>query len=200
MEAVLNEQVQRAIGLISPYVEAEEAFWLKMYIPSVREFDEQLGLFEAVSGLPLQPEDLSYISNQAIEVYESSYSNRGEGMGLEQFARGAAALAVLLRSEDVDSFGVLLHQVMDRVDELKMYPALDERFVEDYVNCLEAVLENGEPMNRQELLAYNVGMWWAMGHVRGVDKSRIGRGRWAPTVWRFVKETWLDRASKGVID
>ena len=89
---------------------------------------------------------------------------------------------------------------MDRIDDLKMWPALDERFVEDYVNCLNAVLENGEPMNRSQLLAYNVGMWWAMGHVREVDKSRIGSGSEAPTVWRFVKETWLDRAAKGVID
>ncbi len=200
MEALLDEQIQRAINVISPYVEQEEAYWMKVFVPSTREFDENLGLFQAVPELPLQPEDLSYISNQAIEVYESSYSARGDGMGLEQFARGAAAIAVLIRPEDVDPFGALLHQVMDRVDDLKAWPALDERFVEDYVSCLAAILENGEPMNRHELMAYNIGMWWALGHVKAVDETKVGTDHGAPTVWRFVKETWLDRASRGVID
>ena len=193
-----NGLIQEATELIDSVIEMTEAFWLLTFIPSSRSSDDSLRMFKAIENIPVQPDDLSYTSNKAISVYETSYSNRGEGMQLEHFARGAASAAIVLEDDDLDMFGTLLGRVLDKVDELREWPALDESFMAEYVSCLKAIVGNGEPMSQSSLLGYNAGLWWAMGHIKDAETVPIGAK--AESLRDFVFSAFLDRASRGVLD
>ena len=200
-KAVVLQAIEWAAGALGEQARVHEASGMLGYVPAVREHREELELFAIQRELAFSPEDLSHTAMQASAVQGGVHSLRGEGMALWAFVHGVAALTTLVEPDEVDRVAQFLMGIAEQIEDRQLFPALDEHYVEDYVMCLERILENGEPSTRLVLLSYNMGVWWFMGHLKRVDQARLKGRRWrGPTIRQFVRDTWLKRIERGVMD
>ena len=181
--------------------EVLEASLLRSFLPTERGHSDDLEFFTLASVLPSSPEDLTHTAPASISVYEGAFSRGGLGLEQDSFAQGAAMVAGFLESGEADRAAELLNMALEQMTERQMFPALSEKYVEDYSTIGTVVLLSEEFPNWYPILAYNLGAWWFLGHVAGVDGVKVGPpGRGRKLLKRLLFDTMLDRAKKGVLE
>ena len=189
------------VDLIHELIGEEEAHHLWMFLPRSREQEADLEFLELTDREYVDSDQFSHTITEAVGVYQSAWSiGRSPYMRLDSFMRGASAVSVLLTEESRNILQQLLQVAGDTVEAQDRYPALVEQFIVPSVGVACAVLTNGEGTTREELLAYNHGVWWVMGHVKGVEEASV-RGeeeQWQLAEW--VGRVLAKRAELGVLE
>ena len=147
---------------------------LMAFIPEVRDDDESLKFFYAYPIQDLSPDKLSSTSPECMPVYNAGWMiNRIAAKWLDAFNRGASLAGALISETEGVQLGNLLSQMGDALCDNDKFPAISDEYLSPYCDVAVAVLANEEASTMEYLLSYNVGLWWALGHVAGLDKSVI---------------------------
>lgn len=183
-------QEHKAREILRHYATAFEAKWLLAFMPGSREADEELEFLDLDFADWIGEESFSHTSPKVIGLYEQTYSRQGEGLGFDYFIKGAVSVANLCPDPDLlrDFF---LGQ-LELMTEVSEYPMIVERFLEDYVDILEAILMGEERTTWKQLLAFNSGVYWMMGMVRPASMY--------PNFQEHIRKFMLDRAKLGIVD
>lgn len=182
---------------------------LSLFLPIFRPHDEGVALVTCQSYQELEPEQLTYLSPEGIGLYKTVWTvGRGEGRWVDEFMRGACALTPLLEADsNLSQLSEFLARVAVEIDEHQVYPSLDTRFQRQVLTSMQACLLNGELSNLYQLLAYQYGVWWLLGHVAGVAGARVGRRRSRWLRWLSTKPVldWIggvlqSRAERSILE
>ncbi len=189
--------LEKAQTIIDARVDPFEADWLYAFLPSVRDHDEQLELFEVAPEAPFVGEMFSYLSPGAIPIYEGVFSRNDEVMRLDSFTKGAVCVTNLYSPNVAQWAGTLIEKQVELMVEKQAYPAIDERFLESYVDVLLATLCNEEFSTWRDLLSYSTGVWWLMGLSKGTSKKVKRSGL---TYEKTIFDLVLTRAKLGTTE
>ena len=167
---------------------------LRTFIPQAREDDESLEVLEMTAGLSAMPELISHSSPEAFGVYQGIWSrSRGEGLWSDAFARGATALASLLIEDSRNLLNMLLSATLEEMEKYARYPNLTVTYVRRSLEVSLHILNNQEMMNRENLLAYNHGLWWVAGYIKGLEDADPCGPSWMSAVL-------IDRADRATVE
>lgn len=183
-------QEHKAKEILHHYAKLYEAKWLVAFMPGSRPSDEEVEFLNLDYADWIGEESFSHMSPKVISLYEQTYSRQGEGLGFDYFIKGAVSVANLCPDPDLlrDFF---LGQ-LELMTEVSEYPLIVDRFLEDYVDVLEAILMGDERTTWKQLLAFNSGVYWMMGMVRPESMY--------PQFQGHIRQFMLSRAKLGVVD
>ena len=182
-EGKMKEIVAHLVGLY-------EARWLWLFTPGVREHDEELEVFSLDLEDWQWKESFNHSTPKVIPLYENVYSRQGEGLGFDYFIKGAVAFANLYHEPDLltDFFQSQLELMM----EAQEYPRIDENYVSDYADIVEAILLGEEQTTWKQMLAYTAGVYWMLGMVHPDSMY--------PEFTKDLRQHMLNKAKLGTVD
>lgn len=144
------------------------------FIPRGREDSDELRLFPTVDDVVLLPEHLSSYSNESVIIVSAAWNiNHTADRWLDPFFRGASLMGTFIDSKYSEQLGELLSVMGNALSEKGIYPAISEKYLEKCSRVTKTVLKNNEPLTTEYLLSYNLGVWWAMGHLKGIDSLDV---------------------------
>ena len=162
------------VDLVRERVQLEEAHYLWKYLPGMREETEELRFLQLKARGQMAPDLLSHSMVEAIGVYESTWSvGRPTLMRFDAFAKGASTLSVMLTDPSRDLLLELTSRVLGEIEMREEFPLISELLAPYLIRVGCSVLRNGEFTTREELLSYNHGVWWALGHVAGLQNAYV---------------------------
>lgn len=170
-----------------------EADWLNEFMPILRPHDVEFDFFPLEKKPVVTLETFTHLDVQALPVFWGAQSARGDHLGFNGFVKGAAAVTTLLSSNEADRAGHLLEMQMEVMREELIFPAVDERFLAEYVDVASAILLTEEYTVWRNLLAFNAGVWWMMGFLAGTP-AHLKAGV------KSVHKILLVKAKLGAID
>ena len=200
----LLEQAKKSLDFTITFTDAPH---LRGFLPEFRVDDPQYRYFKTVKELDATPDMLSFSTPEAISAYYGSLNEaRAEGMWLRPFVQGVASLGIFLLPNEADRLGELTSNMINAIEEHERYPALVSDYADHYATGLLATISNGEITTRERLLAYNYGLWWGMGHLEGIDDTKI-LGESRPIIGRkkikaidWIRDVLKARLERGFLE
>ena len=184
--------------LLSQIIENESNPHLGLFQILMRPEDEKLKIFSVVDKPYLSSSQFSYSAPEVLAIFNQAWtSGRTSGMYLDSFIKGASSASLILPENQQVEVTYLLHPILEGIEEHGHYPAIDENMAEYAATVASEVFSNGERVNREQLLAYNQGVWWLLGHVQGLENAYVENyGR----VIDWVFEVLRYRAERAVLE
>ena len=154
------------------HVELGGASLLPTLVPLAREEDEEVAFLALSVSSYIEPSFMSFLSPEAIGVYEGVWSTtRTEMLYIDDFVKGACSLSFVIVEEDRQVLADLLNTTIEAMVNYERYPALAWGLVGRALEVDLAILQNGETSNREHLMAYNLGAWFTAGHMQGMRRE-----------------------------
>ena len=179
-------------------VEDDSARHLELFQLVPRAVDDTFAFFSIQPKLRLDATQFSASSPEVLEVYHQLWSyDRHDGMWLDSFVRGACAVSVILQERHRADLRSFIAMMMEEVERKQYYPAIQDNLIEYAALVNSTVLNNEEYSNRERLLAYNHGVWWALGHVQQVELAYVDG--YGPLV-DWLTHVLVDRAQRAVME
>ena len=184
--------------MLSQIIENESNPHLELFKILARPDDDNLRVFKVVDKPYLAPTQFSYSAPEVLAIFNQAWtSGRTSGMYLDSFIKGASSASLLLSEENQVEVTHLLHPVLEGIEEYNRYPAIEENMAECAATVASEVYSNGERVNREQLLAYNQGVWWLLGHMYNLENAYVeGFGY----VIDWVFEVLRYRAERAVLE
>jgi hypothetical protein len=183
-------QEGRAKEILSYYAQLYEANWLLAFMPGTRPADKEFEILNLDFSDWIGEESFHHLSPKVIGLYETVYSRQGEGMGFDYFIKGAVAIANLF--PDPSLLAGFFQGQLELMTEVTEYPLIVDRYIQDYVDIIEAIMLGDERTTWKQMLAYNAGVYWMMSLVR--PESMYNGFQ------QHIRRFMLDRAKRGVIE
>ena len=173
---------------IQALIRDDDAQHLRSFMPNYRPDDEKLRFIDAESQINLLPEMLASTAPTAHQVFYGSWSEAMVNtMWVTEFVQGVSTLGIFMPEQQRESVGIITAKVTNGMPEHGKYPALSEKYAEWYSHIALSVLDNEEWSSREQLLSYNYGVWWALGHMKTDDVTVENNGEFVPI------EYWIGR-------
>lgn len=116
------------------------------------------------------------------EVVQLLYDTPGvmPELSWEDFVRGVACVANIIKPEDQQAIKDGLQLVAERVVGGGDLPALDLAFASEILECQAIILANGEMTSYRRLMSFMQGSFWLLTYVAEPRKRRAGK---SPLEW-----------------
>ncbi len=192
----MNEETKtylwdKGTGVIEHYARLHEANWLSDYFRCTIEHDVDLEMWDLDLSEWNSESSFSYLNPKVVSVFYGVNLGLGRGMGYDYFIRGAATLANIVNPSQLPSLTVWLEAQHVAMYEAETFPAVNEKFLQDYVDILTTTLLQEESTTWRPFLSFISGIYWLLSQVR-VEADH-------PIVLE-IRELLLDRARKGLIE
>lgn len=181
---------------------------LGRFILPIREDTPDLHIFQVREAIHTNEDQLTFTEPDAFEVYRNAWmasqeegtwrDSMGVGYYIDWFARGVSTVGQFLNPEEFEPFGTFVGRILNKIEHDEVYPAILVEYARHYMDIIEAVLGNGEESTKGQMLAYSVGVWWAFGHMIGVEEAEL-QGRKGQSVVDWVYSELLNWAKLGIV-
>ena len=181
----------KALETIENYSALHEAPWLYNYFRTVIEHKEEFETFDLDLTEWIGEGGFSYLNPKVVSLFYGVNIGLGTGMGFDYFIRGAATAASLINPNQLPGLTVWLNAQHEAMFESEMFPAVNEKFLQDYVDILTTTLMQEETTTWRPFLSFVSGVYWMLAQIR-LDAT--------DSIVKEVREILLDRARKGLIE
>lgn len=191
------------IGSLEQLMADTDSRQLNYFAPRFRVEDDDYRIIKSAPSQVWDEYDLSFTSPNGLIVFNSmQLTSYGTLMWRDYFARGAASVSGAVQEDDLIKYSQLLQGTLEVMSEVNQYPATTEQYIERQISVAQEILDNEEPSNREQLLAYNTGIWWGLGHLQGIDMTTVEPHKpynKARRLVDWIHDTQINRAKNAMI-
>ena len=188
-------------------INQDEQYHLQYYMLSGREDNDDYRLFDAPEQVQITPDQFTFEHIEGVDLLVSTwYPGRGSSFPLEYFIKGACALSRFVNADDWYVVNEFVSQTLDEMEtriahgSYQVYPAIVDAYLPFYEEAASAVLNNEEPSNRDFILAYIVGVFWLLGHIKGIDDCVVEDSGETFLAVHWIKNVLVERAQLAILE